>query len=55
MTDSHLAAMGYAVRYVAPSGFYVLDTPTKRVAYASHAEAPLWKVARRLERAGMIA
>ena len=55
MTDSHLAAMGYTVRYVAPSGFYVLDTPTARAAYASHNEASLWKVARKLERAGMIA
>jgi len=54
MTDGRLQAMGYAVRYIAPSGFYVLDVPGKPAAYASHNEASLWAVARKLERARMI-
>lgn len=55
MNEHRLRALGYTVRYHEGYRSFVLDTPTQHAAYASHNEASLWQVARKLERARMVA
>lgn len=60
MNEHRLRALGYEVRQSPPGAvinatYWVLDTPAAKDAYASHNAESLWQVARKLERARMIA